>query len=257
MSAAIAPSFAGGPYIYVANAGEDTVSKIDVGIPAEVARYATWFTSGVHASPGSSTCVSGYPGFPNCNYPIPHSGGDPAHEGPAPSRIARDSTGSYVYVLDRFFSTADTSGSVNGPHLPVLFKIAVSPSGTTSSGSTVLPITDTNNNNDIDVSSNETADGAIKWAKSIGTASDVTGLGRAVCTDTGGFLWVGMYRTKVYYKINPNTGNIVPGVSVSTGNHTPYGCEVDVNGKLWSVDENNTLAEFDTTSPPADRKSVV
>lgn len=42
--ALLAPSVSA-QYIYVANTGEDTVSKIDINTNAEVARYATWFTA--------------------------------------------------------------------------------------------------------------------------------------------------------------------------------------------------------------------
>jgi len=46
LAALLVPSEAAGPFIYVANTGEDTVSKIDAGTNTEVARFATWFTSG-------------------------------------------------------------------------------------------------------------------------------------------------------------------------------------------------------------------
>jgi hypothetical protein len=229
-------------FIYVANAGEDTVSKIDVAAKVEVARYAMWFTSGSNNSP---TCVIGYPNFPNCTYPIPHPGGDKAHEGPAPSRIARDGAG-YVYVLDRFFSTADTwSGSVNGPHFPVLLKLAVSPGSPTSTNNTAWPILDSNNNNEIDPG--EATDKAFVWAKSIGTGADVTGLGRALAIDKNGFLWVGIYQTKQFWKVDPNNPNTISG-PFKTAPHSPYGGEVDINGHLWSVDEQSSLAEIDTAN---------
>ena len=237
-----APSASAQPFIYVANAGDDTVSKIDVSANTEVARYAMWFTSGTNSS---ATCVPGYPNYPNCTYPIPHTGGDKAHEGPAPSRIARDGAG-YVYVLDRFFSTADVwSGSVNGPHFPVLLKLAVSPGSSTSTNSTAWSIVDSNNNNEIDPG--EATDQALIWAKSIGTAADLTGLGRALAIDKNGFLWVGMYTTKQYWKVDPNNPNTTTG-PFTTAPHTPYGGEVDINGHLWSVDEHSTLAEVDTSN---------
>ena len=43
---AVSVSPAAAQYIYVANAGEDTVSKININTNQEVARYATWFTLG-------------------------------------------------------------------------------------------------------------------------------------------------------------------------------------------------------------------
>lgn len=51
MLAILLVSSASAQYIYVANAGEDTVSKIDINAEKEVARYATWFTSGPNHVP--------------------------------------------------------------------------------------------------------------------------------------------------------------------------------------------------------------
>jgi streptogramin lyase len=220
LAALLAPS-AFAQFIYVANAGDDTVSKIDINSNTEVARYATWFT----------------PSSPHNYVTQPHS----YNVGPAPSRLLQDSAGN-LFVLNRFFSP---------PHRPVLLKIAPTggiPGTTTSNGPTnVLDVDDTNNNNEIDVSSSSTEakDVRIKWAQPIGTNG---ALGRALCMDPKGFLWVGMYNTQAYYKVDPNTGNTIGG-PISTGSHKPYGCQVDNTGRLWSVDEGNTLVEIDTTAP--------
>lgn len=228
LAALLLSSAAAGPFIYVANTGEDTVSKIDVSSNTEVARYAAWFTSGSLANH-----------VPARSYPLTSAG-------PAPSRIARDSAGN-AYVLDRMFAA----------HYPVLFKIAPAGSGPTSNGSglgAVLPLLDNNpQNNDIDPA--EITDKSILWAKPIGNPAnpnvippdpgDLNALGRALCMDTTGNLWVGMYNTKRYYKVNPATGAMVGG-PVDTPGHTPYGCQVDVNGKLWSVNFGTDLAEIDT-----------
>jgi streptogramin lyase len=203
-------------YIYVANAGDDTVSKIDINTNQEVARYATWFTSGVNH--------------------IPHSGN--SQTGPAPSRLIYAGN---LYVLNRFFSPA---------HLPVLLKIAPTggiPGTTTSNGPTVLPLLDNNANNQIDPG--EAADVRIQWAKPIGNSTDVGALGRALCMDTNGVLWVGMHNTQRYYKVDPATGNMLaPLTGIPTPGHKPYGCQVDTKGRLWSVDSSNTLAEIDTVT---------
>jgi DNA-binding beta-propeller fold protein YncE len=206
-------------YIYVANAGEDTVSKIDINTNQEVAKYATWFTFGAHH--------------------IAHIGNPWA--GAAPSRLLQDSTGN-LYVLNRFFSTPNPS------HLPVLLKIAPTGGtlGTTTSNGLVLPMVDANNNNHIDPG--EATDMRIKWASEIGIAgTDEGALGRALCIDTSGVLWIGMFNTQRYYKVNPANGQML-GPPILTPGHRPYGCQVDTKGRLWSVDEGQTLAEIDTVT---------
>jgi streptogramin lyase len=238
LTAALLPAALGSNFIYVANAGEDTVTKIDVTTNTEVARYATWFTA------PDPNFVQHYP--KPC--PTPPSTQSVAHQGPAPSRIARDNNDN-AYVLDRFF---------NPSHLPVLLKIA--PTGgalgsTTSNSSTPLAIRDTTTSTPVNIDPGEAKDVRILWANPIGTTgSDEGKLGRAVCMDPSGYLWVGIFSSCKYYKVNPATGIMVPGISVSTGTpgtpgaHYPYGCEVDMNGKLWSVDSGGTLAEIDTLS---------
>jgi hypothetical protein len=224
-------------YIYVANAGEDTVSKIDIVTNQEVARYATWFTSGTNH--------------------IAHLGGP--WTGPAPSRIARDSAGN-VYVLNRFFPQRPPPPNPPPPnlHLPVLVKIAPSGGTLTSTGPLPLPMLDNviANNNKID--SGEATDTRILWGKEIGNAGDEGALGRAVCIDTTGVLWVGIWgkyqfdqvvipNMQKYYRVDPATGQILPPLAgIPTTGHSAYGCEVDTKGRLWSVDETNTLAEIDT-----------
>lgn len=216
---ALLASSASAQYIYVANAGEDTVSKIDINTNQEVARYATWFTSGTNH--------------------VVHPGDSPG-VGPAPSRLLEDSAG-YLYVLNRFFDST---------HLPVLLKIAPTggiPGVTTSNGPGVLPMLDNNpTNNHIDPG--EAKDVRIMWASEIGIApADNGGLGRALCMDTSGVLWVGMYNTMRYYKVDATTGNML-GAPILTPGHRPYGCQFDKNGTLWSVDGDKTLAEINTAT---------
>lgn len=231
-----------GPFIYVGNTGEDTVSKIDVATNQEVARYAAWFTSGANSVPPRS--------YANTS------------NGPAPSRIATDSAGN-AYVLDRFFEQPLGVGQTTPPgqtpgnwHLPVLLKIAATggvPGTSTSSGAgptAVLQMLD-NNPTDNHISAGEAKDVRIVWAKEIGApglytkGGDEGALGRALCMDTTGNLWVGMYNTNRYYEVDPATGTVIGG-PINTPGHTPYGCQVDTNGKLWSVSASSSLAEIDT-----------
>lgn len=207
-------------FIYVANAGEDTVSKIDVTTNQEVARYRTWF-----GPTGSSVAP-------------PHLGNP--WFGPAPSRIAVDPAGN-VFVLNRFFTPV--CGLL---HLPVLVKILPTGGGTTSTGSVALPMLDTNGNCQLD--SGDTKDARIAWAVDVGTpGSDEGALGRALCIGLDGNLWVGIYKTMRYYKVSSATGATLAG-PISTPGHTPYGCSVDASGTLWSASETNTVAQIDTNT---------
>jgi hypothetical protein len=208
-------------FIYVANAGDDTVSKIDVSTNQVVATYRTWFD----------------PSSPNY---INHLGNP--WGGAAPSRIANDDpTGNgygNTFVLDRFFTT----------HLPVLLKIAPTggtPGGNTSNGPP-LALTDTViTNNHIDPG--EAADVRILWAKEIGTVgTDEGATGRALCiTPDGSTLYVGLYITQTYYRVDAATGNTI---GAFTAPHHPYACKVANDGTLWSIDEHKTLAEINTTT---------
>ena len=215
LAALLAPS-ASAQFIYVANTAENTVSKIDISTDTEVARYMTWF--------------------------------DTTTWGPAPSRIVKDAAKN-VYVLDRFLTP---------PHLPVLLKIAPlgGAVGTTSNGPGLSAVVATTDNGTIPtkIDPGDTKDARILWGKEIGTpasggnANDEGATGRALCIDRSGFVWVGMHETQQYYKVDPATGNPVGSV-VSTGSvHKPYGCQVDTQGRLWSVDGSYTLAEIDTVA---------
>jgi streptogramin lyase len=248
-------------FIWVANAGEDTLSKIDINTNTEVARYRTWF--GPSTQPGfvvHPSWVAGG-GAPLTNSPW---------AGPAPSRIAVDSFGT-AYVLDRWFyqpNNPNPPANVAFPatHLPVLLKIKFTggtPGIDTSNSSIALPMADTNGDSHINCplsaspacnagGPNEITDKRIAWAVEVGdpgtstTLGDRGALGRALCIDPSGNLWVGMYWTMRYYKVNSTTGQTI-GSAIATPSHRPYSCVVDAKGKLWSVDEVHTLAEIDTT----------
>lgn len=241
MAVSSQPAFAQ-QFIYVANAGEDTLSKIDINLNAEVARYRTWF------GPAGQAGHISHPANP--------------WAGAAPSRIAVDSAGN-VYVLDRFFYNGFNpppnppfpATPLPPPHLPVLLKITPTggvPGVDTSNSPVALPMKDTDGDDHIDTS--EIQDKRIAWAVEVGDPGTATavgdrgGLGRALCVDPAGNLWVGVYHTMKYYKVDSVTGATL-GTAVSTGpNHRPYSCIVDAKGKLWSVDESHSLAEFDTTA---------
>jgi hypothetical protein len=224
------------PVLWIANAGEDTLSKVDStqtsgGAPGrEIARYRTWFNSGAYA----------------------HD----AWSGAAPSRTAVDKDGN-AYVLDRAF---------NG--YPTLFKIfntsfvdrngngivdtSVDTSGDGKIQVTEMkPLVDTNGNSIIDPT--EIQDERIAWVKRVPDGSYAngisryTGIGRALCIGTDGNLWVGLYNNYEYYKVSAVDGHTIAG-PVNTG--TPnYGCLIDHNGTLWGASwEYGSLVKIENTA---------
>jgi Dockerin type I domain len=219
------------PVMWVANAGEDTVSKFDTTNNVEIARYRTWFGPAGQAGAGSA---AGYP----------HG----AYSGPAPSRTAVDLQGN-AYVLNRFFENKR----------PVLVKILaegfIDRNGNgvidTSTGPTARNMADLNANGKIDP--NEITDERIAWAAEVGSQN---GLGRALCIGTDGNLWVGMYNARTYYKISSVDGSQLAGPIALTptpgkpnaGSWTPYGCLIDRNGTLWSASLGGVLGKIENTA---------
>lgn len=237
---------AGFPILWIANAGEDTLSKIDTtqdgASPGrEVARYHTWFNTGSNST-----------------------GNHGAWEGPAPSRTAVDIDGN-AYVLNRHFDGRP----------PLLFKILAN--GFIDRNGNGVADTSFDANNDgviqatempdlIDLNSNgivdadEIQDERIAWVKRVpdGIAAPLRpgGIGRALCIGTDGNLWVGLYGDYAYYKVNATDGATIfgpvstapTGSNPSAGAWTPYGCLVDKDGVLWSASLGNLLGKIENTS---------
>ncbi len=234
------------PILWIANAGEDTLSKIDTtqqgASPGrEIARYHTWFNTGPNAT-----------------------GTHGAWSGPAPSRTAVDIEGN-AYVLNRHFDGRSA----------VLFKILAN-GFIDRNGNGVIDTSEDANNDGIiqatemidliDLNSNaiidpdEIKDERVAWAKRVpdGVAAPLrTGaLGRSLCIGTDGNLWVGLYSDRAYYKVDATNGSTIIGpVSTaptagnpSVGSWTPYGCLVDKNDVLWSASLGSTLGKIENTS---------
>jgi hypothetical protein len=215
--------------MWIANAGEDTVSKVDTTTGKELARYKIWFTG----SPGYGTHL-----------------GNP-YAGAAPSRTAVDSDGN-VYVGNRHFDG----------RAPVLLKI-LSSGFIDRNGNTVadtsndannngviepgemLPLVDTNANGVIDPS--EIRDERIAWARAL-PATENNALGRSVSIDTAGNIWFGCFNSQRYFKVRGTDGVILSGPHSTIGN-TPYGSVIDGNNILWGASLNNNLLKLDTTDP--------
>jgi streptogramin lyase len=207
------------PFMWIANAGEDTISKWDTNKNKELARYNTWFGS-----------------------PASHD----AWSGPSPSRTCVDVEGN-CYVANRHFDyrPADV--------IKILLDDYVDRNGngkldtsTDSDNSGVitpdemLPMTDTNNNGKIDDS--EIKDERIAWAVSVGPEN---GLGRALAIDTEGNVWLGLYNEQAYYKLSSVDGSVLEG-PISVSPNTPYGAAIDKHGILWGSSLSYNLLKLDT-----------
>ena len=225
------------PVLWIANAGEDTLSKIDskqaAGSPGrEIARYRTWFNAGSHA----------------------HD----AWNGAAPSRTAVDKFGN-AYVANRGFQSAGYPGWA------YVFKILNEGAGDTSSdlngdgtiqAAEMRPLVDLNGNGVIDAA--EIKDARIAWAvrvpdgvyKGTGAAPippRQNALARSMCIGTDGNLWVGMYNAREYWKISAVDGHTIAGPVPTQGPN--YGCLIDQNGTLWGANwTDGLLTRIDNTS---------
>lgn len=220
------------PIMWIANAGEDSVSKFDTSTGRELARYRTWFGP------------AGQPGYFN------HL--NQAWTGAAPSRTAVDRDGN-CYVANRHMydgHPADVlkilaTGGIdrNGNHVTDT-SVDLDNSGFIDPAE-ILPMGDANGNGIIDPS--EIGDERVAWAVSVGPAD---GKGRSLAIDGDGNIWLGLYDTKVYYKLSPVDGSILAG-PIDVSPNTPYGAQVDGNGILWGASLDGTLLKLDTRAPYA------
>jgi hypothetical protein len=212
------------PLLWAANAGEDSVSKIDTDNDCEVARYATWHVAPFHG----------------------------AWSGPAPSRTAVDSEGN-VFVANRQFPNnrqmnvlkilseggidrngngiIETSSDVNGDCIidrsnPLEF---------------IPPVDD---NGDGILQTSEIRDERVVWINHVGPSNS---LGRSLCIGTDGNLWMGDYNNRAYYKIQASDGAELAG-PIATGGLTPYGCLVDSDGVLFSASLSSIIGILDTNT---------
>lgn len=224
------------PVLWVANAGEDTVSKIDTLNNKEIARYRTWFGP------------AGQPGY------YAHLGAP--WTGPAPSRTAVDKDGN-AYVLNRHFEGRPamlmkilTQGGIDRNGNSVIDTSSDTDNNGGIGAGEILPLADSNGNGVLDPA--ELTDERVAWAVTVGPAN---GLGRSLCIGTDGHLWVGLYNSQTYYKVSSVNGAILAGpVSTaptagqpSAGSWTPYGCLIDANGTLWSASLTGVLGKITNT----------
>lgn len=233
----------GFPILWVANAGEHTLSKIDTtqegASPGrEVARYYTWFSNQTPT-----------------NY---------AWSGPAPSRTAVDIEGN-AYVLNRHFDgrsallfkiLANSFIDRNGNGVPDTSS-DINDDGVIQA-SEMMPLLDSNGNSIVDP--DEIQDERIAWAlrvpDGVGAPLRNGRLGRSLCIGTDGDLWVGLYYDYTYYKVSSVDGHTIAGPistnptsgNPSAGYWSPYGCLIDQDGVLWSASLSNVLGKIENTA---------
>lgn len=211
------------PVMWIANAGEDTLSKIDTTTGRELGRYRTWFGSGAFGNHG-------------------------AFSGPAPSRSAVDIDGN-AYIANRHFDGRPpmvmkvlAESSIARPGQAGTSTDADN-SGTISAAETKSVVNGAGTNFDCNATSCESQDERVAWTSTL-PASEAGQLGRALCIGTDGNLWIGAFNSRRYYKLSAADGSIIGGpYSVPW---TPYGCLVDANGILWSASLGSTLGRMDT-----------
>ena len=203
------------PFLWIANAGEDTVSKIATDTNVEIARYTTAFWNGGIGGQGAS--------LPQ------HS----AWDGPAPSRSAVDTDGN-AYVANRGFGRVAevvkilTTGCIDRNSNGVCDTSQDLDNDGRISTSEMYPIVDLNGNGIIE--DNELRDERVAFIRQVGEYNEV---GRMLTIDRQGFLWMGMFNTQRVYKIDPNTGATLLGpISIGV---SPYGGVVDSQNRVFTA----------------------
>ena len=211
------------PVLWVANAGEDSVSKIDTDNDCEDARYSTWFAGGFHS----------------------------AYSGPAPSRTAVDVDGN-VYVANRHFDGRPASvmkiladGGIDRNGNGTIETSTDNGDCTIDRGNPAEFMPPVDDNVDGVVQNSELRDERVAWIAQVGPNG---GLGRSLCIGTDGNLWVGLYNRSEYYKISSTDGSVLAGPIATASGLRPYGCLVDGDGILWSASLSTTLGVLDTNT---------
>ena len=235
----------GFPVLWIANAGEHTLSKFDTtaqpdGKPGrELARYYTWFST-----QGPT------------NY---------AWTGPAPSRTAVDVDGN-AYVLNRHFDGRPAllmkilaNGFIDRNGNGVVDTSTDANNDGAIQGSEMKALVDLNGNGVIDCPQSapytgcEIQDERIAWAvrvpDGVGAPLRSGRLGRSLCIGTDGHLWVGLYDDGAYYKVSGVDGRTLAG-PIAVPNVNPYGCLIDQNGTLWSASLGGYLGKITGTGGP-------
>jgi len=219
------------PFMYIANAGEDTVSKFNTSLEQEVGRYVTTFWSGGIGGTGAA---------------LPSHG---AWDGPAPSRSAVDTDGN-AYVANRGFNRVAEVVKILGTGCVDRNNNGVCDTSQDLNGDgrittdEMYGIVDLNGNGIID--QNEIRDERVAWIRQVGTQNEVA---RALTLDTQGYIWVGMFNTQRIYKLDPATGDTILGpISIAA---SPYGLVVDSQNRLFTASLGDSTQRRIAASDPS------
>lgn len=208
------------PVMWIANAGEDTVSKWDTDLNKEVARYHTW---------------------------VGPRGNHGYLSGPAPSRTAVDLDGN-VYVANRHFDgrPASVMKILNDGYIDRNGNGVMDTSFDASNDGVIQPneeIIHVDDNGNGVLSNDEIEDERVAWITQVGSNGC---LGRCLAIDANGDIWVGLHSCPQLWKLDGDTGAIVGGpYGVSCG---LYGAFVDRDGILWGATLAHCLVKFDTNT---------
>lgn len=210
-------------YLWVANTGENTVSKLDVDTGREVARYASVKDSAAYGIPA---------------VPLGGFNGDTQNCGNCPSRTAIDFKGD-AFVANRAFGEQATVTK---------FANALEDCRDYDGDGMIETSTDVDGDGMIDVSDPleffGEADECILWTKPVGGRNAVA---RALAIDAGGpdgengNVWVGLFNEQRIVALSGDTGDpiLVGGQPLSVrlqmggGRLSPYGAAVDGGANVW------------------------
>lgn len=208
-------------FLWVANAREGTVSKVDTRTLTEVGRYHSVGPNNTGLTPGGHN---------------------------SPSRTAIDLAGS-MFVANRAFGR---QASVT--------KIGSDQCRDINGDSRIQTSRDANGNGEINLGDpNEflgQADECFLWTSPVG-ADD--GVARALAIDIGdgqnphGNVWAGLFHHQSFVGLSGATGELLsrPGLTnpVTDLGHSPYGAVVDSNGYVWSgTISQGTIVGFDSVT---------
>lgn len=216
------------PYIWIANAGEGSISKLDIHTGQELARYRTGPNSLSASLSPSRTTVTG--------------------EGDVwVGNRAFGIQGSVVKVFHRTFvdrngnGVCDTSRDINGDG-------RIDPTARDYDGDGVLEYELLPWDDNRDGIPDDERIGLVIQAGRDRINPQILrsdGVPRAVAIDANDDIWVGLYNLRQYEVYDHNTGELMAIVPTS-GN--PYGALIDQNGQLWGATYSGSILDHIDTN---------